>query len=187
MKKMIPYVMIALLFVASSAIAGTEKGYKEIQLQGSFVNTTNSENDDSTSMAMFQGSLNYFLTDWFSLGGSARIDSSVSSYEDSSEDTTMSTVFFMGNCDLYLGRPESSVVPYIGLRLGIVSYTMESGDYEDSASEVSMGGHAGLKYFPMENVSCNAEFDITTYEQESDYDNTTITNTSLLLGLSYYF
>jgi opacity protein-like surface antigen len=192
MQKSTQIILILLTFILTTpqAFAGTEQGTTEIQAQGSFVNTTNSENDDNTSISMGQLSVNYFLTDWFSIGGSGRISASNTDYEDKSrDDTTISTTFLMFNSDLYLGDPLKTFIPYLGIRIGIANYQYESGDNDNSSSTASYGGHMGLKIFPSENISWNLELDMTCYtpEAEEGQDEATITDTSLLIGFSYYF
>jgi opacity protein-like surface antigen len=181
-------ILLTLILIVPPAYAGTEQGATELQVQGSFVNTTNSENDDSTLTSTGQVSINHFLTDWFSIGGSGRISASKTDYE-SGDDSTLSTTFLMFNSDLYLGDPTKTFIPYIGIRLGIANYQFESGGDDTSSSTYSYGGHGGLKIFPTENVSWNLELDLTRYtpEAEKGQDEKTITDTSLLIGFSYYF
>ena len=190
MKKSALLILLTLILIVPLANAGTEKGATEIQVQGSFVNTTNSENDDKTMTSTGQLSVNYFLTDWFSLGGSGRLSGSKTDYEDgSTDDSTNTTTFLMFNSDLYLGGPTKTFIPYVGVRLGIANYKYESGGNDNSSSTASYGGHAGLKIFPSENISWNLELDLTSYTPDAPegQDETTYTDTSFLIGFSYYF
>ena len=182
-------ILLSLILSVPFANAGTEQGATEIQVQGAFTNTTNSENDDKTMTSTGQLSLNYFLTDWLSIGGSGRLSGSKTEYEDSSRDSTTTTSFLMFNSDLYLGGPTKTFIPYLGVRLGIANSKFESGGNDNSSSTASYGGHIGLKIFPSESVSWNLELDVTSYtpEAEEGQDEITWTNSSLLLGFSYYF
>jgi opacity protein-like surface antigen len=183
-------ILLTLILIVPFANAGTEQGATEIQVQGSFTSTTNSDNDNKTTTSAGQLSINYFLTDWLSIGGSGRLSGSKTDYEDSSvSDSTNTTTFLMLNSDLYLGGPTKTFIPYVGVRLGIANTEFESGGNDNSSSTASYGGHIGLKYFPSENVSWNLEFDVTKYtpEAEEGEDEITTTNSALLLGFSYYF
>jgi opacity protein-like surface antigen len=190
MKKTALLFLLTLILMVPSANAGTEQGAKEVQLQGSFVNSTNSENDDKTTTSTGQLTFNYFLTNWFSLGGTARISGSRTDYEDENrDDTKSSTTFWLLRGDFYLGGPTSTVVPYIGAQAGIANYSSESGGNKNSSSTSAYGGHGGLRIFPSENVSWNLELDVTSYKPDVDegQEEVTYTDTSFLLGFSYYF
>jgi hypothetical protein len=190
MKKTTLLALLMLTFVVPIANAGTEKGAKEIQIQGAFAYQTNSENDDKTTTSSGQLTFNYFLANWFSLGGTARISGSNTDYEDEAiDDSTITTIFWLLRSDFYLGGPTSKLVPYLGAQFGIANYSYESGDTDSSSSTTAYGGHGGVKIFPIENISLNVELDVTSYKPEAEdgEDEVTTTNTSLLVGFSYYF
>jgi opacity protein-like surface antigen len=182
--------ILSLTLIVPIADAGTEQGTTEIQVQGAFTNEINNENDDKTQTSTGQLAINYFLTDWVSIGGSGRLSGSKTDYEDSSMDDSNITIsFLMFNGDLYLGGPTKAFIPYVGIRLGIANSKVESGDDDNSSSTLAYGGHIGLKIFPSESISWNLEFDVAQYtpEAEEGQDEVTRTSNSLLLGFSYYF
>jgi outer membrane protein W len=169
------------------AMAGTEGGDKEIQVQGSFSSMTNSVNDDETYTSTVQLAFNYFFTSNISIGGTWRGQSSVTEPENGDSSTTTNN-FLLLRGDFYLGSATSQIMPYIGAQIGQVNYTYESGGDEDSDSMGTYGFHGGLKIFAGENTSWNIELDTTTYTMEQDYgDDIDINITSILFGFSYYF
>jgi hypothetical protein len=190
MKKVFIMVVVV-LFVAQFAFAGMEGGDKEIQIQGSVSNITNSEDDTEITTTNVQLIFNYFFTPNFSIGGTWWGNRTEFS-PDEGDDSTLTNNFLLLRGDGYLGSATSKAVPYLGLHVGQSSYAIESGDYDDSGSTSAYGWHAGLKIFATENSSWNIELNQTIYspdvddeeEEEVDVD---LTNTQILVGFSYYF
>ena len=173
--------------VTGIAMAGTEAGDKEIQLQGSVSNTTNSENDNSSTISTVQITFNYFLGSNLSIGGTWRGSSTL--FEPEAGDETEYTYnFFMARADLYLGSATSNIMPYIGGQVGIANTTIKSGTYDESDSQNSYGFHGGIKIFAGETMSWNLELDRTIYPVEPPYgDSYDEYVDSFFAGFSYYF
>jgi len=188
MKKTATLTILMLLLFAIPVLAGTTSGDKEIQLQGSFTNTSNNQNDRTTDTLSAQVGFNYFFTSNISIGGLWRGSGSVSDDGDGNE-TTTTTNFLLVRADLYLGNAASKVMPYVGGQAGQASYTRDDGDEETSSSSGAYGFHGGLKIFPSERISWNIELDSTTYtfESEATDDEYKSYNNSLFVGFSYYF
>jgi len=191
MKKVL-IMMVVVLSVAQFAFAGMEGGDKEIQIQGSMSNITNSEDDSEITTTNLQLAFNYFFTSNFSIGGTWWGNRSTFS-PDEGDDSTLTNNFLLLRATGYLGSATSKVVPYLGGQVGQSSYTLESGDFDDSGSTSAYGWHVGLKIFATENTSWNIELNQTIYspdideeegEEELDID---LTNTQILVGFSYYF
>jgi len=187
MKKVAILVVVIMMAITHAAFAGTEAGDKEIQVQGTVSNTTNSVNDDSTSTSTIQVSFNYFFSPNISIGGTYR--GTGSKDEPESGDSSISTqTFLLARGDLYLGSATSQVMPYIGGQIGQISWTDERGDEEYSDSVGTYGFHGGIKIFAGENVSWNLELDRTIYEYEPDFGETIeLIVDSFFAGFSYYF
>lgn len=187
MKRVLIWTVVIMMAMTGAAVAGTEGGDKEIQIQGSFATVTNSENDDETYTSTVQLAFNYFFTSNVSIGGTWRGQSSVNEPEIGDTSTTTNN-FLLLRGDFYLGSALSKVMPYIGAQIGQVSYTYESSGNKDSDSMGTYGFHGGLKIFASENTSWNIEFDTTTYTIEQDSgEDIDINITSILFGFSYYF
>jgi len=191
MKKLMALIVIVLLGVANYSYAGTEKGMKELQVQGSFSTVTNSVDEDQRDTLSSQLTFNYFLSSYFSLGGSARLSNSVTEYDKSKnmDDSKSETTFLFLRGDLYLGGGRHSFVPYIGAHGGQIDSDTKTGNNVFSYSTEAYGAHGGFKVFPNESTSWNIELDQTSYKPEfqgivSTYKTT---NRSLLVGFSYYF
>ena len=132
MKKLCGFFIIMIFGMASYANAATEAGMSEIQVQGSFYKQSNSE-DDVVSHNLTGGlNYNYFLRSNFSLGGNIRLSGSTTDYDDERDDSEVTTAFFMLRGDLYLGRSNQSVIPYIGAKVGFATY-----NYDDCANDYS--------------------------------------------------
>ena len=182
-------VAVAMVITAvGTAVAGSQSGDKEIQIQGSVSKFTNSEDDDTSTTTSVQLTFNYFFSPNISIGGTWWGNNSVTEPEDSDKSTTK-TNFLLLRGDLYLGSATSKIVPYIGGHAGQSSYTYESAGYDSSGSTSAYGWHGGLKIFATENTSWNLELNTTTYtpEAEDGAKEIDFTNTQLLVGFSYYF
>jgi len=189
MKKLCSVFVIMIFGMVSYAYAATEAGMSEIQVQGSFYKQSNSEDDDVSYNLTGGLNYNYFLASNFSLGGNIRLSGSTTDYDDESvDDSKFTTAFFMLRGDLYLGRSNQSVIPYIGAKVGFANYKYDQGANDYSSTTLSYGAQCGLKFFTSENTSLNIELDWTSYKADVDNDDEiTITNTGVLLGFSYYF
>lgn len=200
--KKLGLVALAICLSATGSYAATEAGSTELQIAGSYQRQVISWEDDeygSTTIAA-QLTLNKFVTDAFSLGGSVRISSTADDdWTDFAgqdvEGATSRTMFLLGRGDFYLA-PGANTIPYIGGHAGVISYTWSpgAGADEQESSVITYGVQGGLKIFSSESVSWNAELDVSLYEQEEDEDLTalgieqpTVTVTTLFVGMSYYF
>lgn len=184
MKKTVVLTVVLMVAMTGFAWAGTDAGYKEIGINGSYTKFTNSENDDERDSITAGLTFNYFFSAYFSLGGSYRITGSQNKPEGG--DTTESTNQNISlRADLLAGGPTKTVIPYIGVHGGNSSYKSEFTDY----SSFAYGAHGGLKMFPSERVSINLELDYTTTEPDDDYypDGYEDHTMSLLVGASFYF
>lgn len=177
-----------MLTVAGAAMAGTEQGDKELQIQGAIANQTNSENDDEQSTTSIQINFNYFFTSNFSIGGTWWGNNTVYEPEEG-DNTTYTSNYLLLRGDLYLGSATSKMMPYVGAHIGQENYTVESGGFESDGSTSAFGWHGGLKIFASENTSFNFEINSTTSTREIGEDEEEIeyTNNQFLVGFSYYF
>jgi hypothetical protein len=188
MKRVLIWTVVAMMALTGVAMAGTEGGDKEIQIQGSLSNTTNSDNDNKTSTSSIQLGFNYFFTSNVSIGVDYR---GIASYDEpeNGDKSTTSANFLLLRGDLYLGSATSKLMPYIGGHVGQASITMESGGNKNSFSSSTYGFQGGIKIFSGENISWNLELDQSnyTYKYEDynvEYDEYV---TSFFAGFSYYF
>ncbi len=99
--ELIILVALAMMLTATGvAMAGTEKGDKEIQIQGAINRQTNSETEDESSTRSIQLNFNYFFTSNFSIGGTWWGNSTVSEPENGDKSTTTSN-FLLLRGDFY--------------------------------------------------------------------------------------
>ena len=190
MKRAIVFLVAVAMVItaAGTAMAGSESGDKEIQIQGSLSKFTNSENDnDIDQPRLFNLPLIIFFH---------RIFQSVEPGGETIRSLNRKMVkeheihnFLLLRGDLYLGSATSKIVPYIGGHAGQSSYTYESADSDSSGSTSAYGWHGGLKIFATENTSWNLELNTTTYTPDAEDGQKEIdfTNTQFLVGFSYYF
>ena len=189
MKRTFIGIVTLMLLGTFCAMAGTQAGKKEIQIQGSLTMSGNSENKDRDTTLMGQIGLNYFLAPQFSFGLASVISSTLSQPEHGDE-TKFTLLFLMLRADVYLTSGEGSVVPYIGGQAGGVSVVSQSGGGDTQTSTgTAYGGHAGLKIFPTENTSWNVEGAATMYKSDAGGGSSSATRHeyALLVGFSYYF
>jgi len=187
MKKTVVLTVVLIMAMTGFAWAGTDAGYKEFGINGALSRVTNSENDDANNSVTVGLVFNYFFNAYFSIGGTYRVNTS--RYEPENGDPTESSSQTINlRTDLLAGGPTKTVIPYIGIHGGNTStYTERQGNSDDSSS-FSYGAHGGLKMFPSERVSVNLELDYTTFEPDTDSDDTiTIDTLSLFVGASFYF
>jgi hypothetical protein len=190
-----------LLFLGVSAEAGTRGGASQLSLFANFSSSWLDTGDDDEgsgdeedeAVGLFIGgiSYSYFFGPHFSLGLSGTVVGG------GSGETTFSTVFLSVRPDLYLGG--DTVVPYIGVDVGIATMSTDSGD-DDSSDEDSgqggllLGGHAGLKFFIGENASLDLEaglkrFTLESEEEDSDSEEEmpALMTASMSLAVSVYW
>jgi hypothetical protein len=200
--KKLALVALAVFLSATGTHAATEAGSTELQIAGSVQRQVIEFDDEEYGSTTISGqlTLNKFLSDGFSLGGSLRVSSTAEDdWTDFSgqevEGATSSLVFLLGRGDFYLA-PGANVIPYIGGHGGVISYSWSPGGgaEEQESSTLTYGLQGGLKIFSSESVSWNAELDLSLYEQEEDEDQAaaqvetpTVTVTTLFVGMSYYF
>jgi hypothetical protein len=200
--KKLGLVALAICLSATGSHAATEAGSTELQIAGSYQRQViDFEGDEYGSTTIgTQLTLNKFVRDSFSLGGTLRITStSEDDWTDFTgtqvEGATERLVFLLGRADFYLA-PGANTIPYIGGHAGVISYTWSpgAGQEEDESSVITYGVQGGLKIFSSESVSWNAELDVSLYELEEDPAMTAagiempgVTVTTLYVGMSYYF
>ncbi|HKJ00542.1 MAG TPA: outer membrane beta-barrel protein [bacterium] len=163
--------MLVLVFAAGTASAKVSKGQKEISFFGSLVNTSPDSGDSSTT-TILQVSGGVFISDPSQVGGSVILVSTDSGGVTTS--VTLLNAFFK-----YHINPQSETVPYVGGQVGFAA--AESGGFSDSG--LSFGGMVGAKFFLSENLSVNPEFNLL----HSTLFDVSVTQTTLQIGLSYYF
>ena len=187
MKKTVVLTVVLIMAMTGFAWAGTDAGYKELGINGSYSNTTNSENDNEDNMISLGIVYNYFFNAYFSIGANYRI--SGSQYKPEVGDTRESTNQFLNlRADLLAGGPTKTVIPYIGVHGGGSFYYSESEGESTDDSTFAYGAQGGLKMFPSERVSVNLELDYTTTEREDLNDETyEVNQLSLFIGASFYF
>ncbi len=186
--KRIIVAVAGLLVVAGSVLAGTQAGMSEVQIQGSFDRSGNSENDDQDYTATGQLGYNYFLAPYMSFGGVSTLSSSMSVPEEGDE-TTSQTVFAMLRLSLYLTSGSAPIVPYLGGQGGAALLTWQNEDSDDSSISLVYGGFGGLKIFASEKTSWNVEGSYVIYEPdvEENEGNVTYNTAALTVGFSYFF
>ena len=190
MKRVLIWTAVIMMAMTGAALAGTDGGDKEIQVQGSVSTLTNSEDDTRISISTVQVIFNYFFTSNISIGGTWRGSASYMEPDpDYNRDDTISTKnFFLVRGDFYLGSATSKLMPYVGAQIGQIYYTDESGGEKNSDSTGTYGFHGGLKIFAGENTSWNLEFDRTIYSEDQDNGDTLeLYIDSFFAGFSYYF
>lgn len=188
MKKTVILTVVLLMIMTGLAWAGTDAGDKEIGINGSYSNLTNSEDDDTTHFISGQIIFNYFFSAYFSVGGTFRMDNFT--YEPDQGDTSSTTSQTLNiRTDLLAGGPTKTVIPYIGVHGGNYTSKSESGGNTYDSSSFSYGLQGGLKMFPSERVSVNLELDytVTEPEVEDDEEEYTLNALSLFVGASFYF
>lgn len=188
MRKSIVLTVVLMVAMTGFAWAGTDAGYKEIGVNGSFVNTTYSDNDSERNTASVGLIFNYYFSAYFSVGINYRLTGS--KYDPENGSSTESTGQLINlRTDLLLGGPTKSVVPYIGVHGGNSSYYSKTNNDSYDSSEFAYGLQGGLKIFPSERVSVNVELDYTTTERDSGFNDETFEENamSVLFGASFYF
>jgi opacity protein-like surface antigen len=188
MKKTVVLTVALMMAMTGFAWAGTDAGYKEIGVNGSFVNTTYSDNDDERNTASVGLIFNYYFSAYFSVGINYRLTGSRSEPETGASTESTSQLINL-RTDLLLGGPTKSVIPYIGVHGGNSSYYSKTGDNDYDSSEFAYGLQGGLKMFPSERVSVNVELDYTTTERDTGFGDDTFEENemSVLFGASFYF
>ena len=179
--------VFAILFVSMSALAASMEGKSELRLDGSLQNISTDNGDVQTIAAQIV--YNKFLSDQFSLGVAFRPTIQEES-PDGGESTTVQNIFFLGRGDFYMATGDSQFVPYGGAHAGVINYTYEKGDTDESSSVLTYGVQGGGKFFVDEKTSLNLELDISIYEMdsESEYEDSQEVNVvTFLVGYSYYF
>lgn len=188
MKRMVVLTLVLMMVMTGFTWAGTDAGYKEIGINGSYSRITNSLDDDETYYSALGIVFNYFFSAYFSVGGSFRLDNFT--VEPETGDTYSSTSQTLNlRADLLAGGPTKTVIPYIGVHGGNYNSRSESGGNSYDSSSFSYGLQGGLKMFPSERVSVNLELDWTTTEPEVEdwQEEYTQDTMSLFVGASFYF
>ena len=188
MKKVVLLVMVLTMMVTGFAWAGTDAGYKELGINGSYSRITNTLDNDETHFSSLGFVFNYFFSAYFSIGGTIRLDNYTVEPEDG--DTYSNTGRTINlRADLLAGGPTKSVIPYIGLHGGNYYSESKFGGETDDSSSFSYGLQGGLKMFPSERVSVNVELDWTTTDPEvpEGVEEYTQDSMSLFVGASFYF
>jgi opacity protein-like surface antigen len=125
----------------------------------------------------------YFFGNRFSLGASLR--PVLNTYDQTGEgDSSQTGVSFLIRPDFYF-KVDRSVVPYAGLRLGLVHQASEEFGREDSHTALAGGVHAGLKFYVSEQISWDVEGDATLYAWSGDDYDASATAVSLLVALCW--
>jgi len=186
MKKTVVLTVVLTMVITGFAWAGTDKGYKEIGINAALSRITISDSDDALNNLYLGVVFNYFLSEKFSIGGSYRVNLSSTELDDDALETTIQTLGL--RADLLAGGPTKTVIPYIGLHGGDTFINIVFADESADSSSFSYGLHGGLKLFPSERVSVNLELDYTTFDPDTDSEETvTIDALSLFVGASFYF
>ena len=187
MKKAVVLTVVLTMAMAGFAWAGTDKGYKEIGINGALSRITMSSSDDVINNLYMGVVFNYFFSAYFSIGATYRVNLTSTEMEDGETlNTTFQTLGLRAG--LLGGSPTKTVIPYIGLHGGNTYIYIEYADDSGDSSSFSYGAHGGLKIFPSERVSLNLELDYTTSEPDTDSNGTvTLDILSLFVGASFYF
>jgi Outer membrane protein beta-barrel domain len=162
---------LMLLIAGAPASAKVKQGDKEIAFFGALISQS-FDSGGSASEALIQVSGGFFISNASQVGGSLINVSS---------DTggVTSTVRLINGFYKFHFNTDTDTVPYVGAQAGVaeadVGGTSESG--------ASFGAMAGVKMFLSENLSVNPEFNIL----HSTLAGVGVTQTTLQIGLSYYF
>lgn len=125
--------------------------------------------DDTTDYQILTVGFSYFPKDFLEAKGGLMILNA--------EDFTAYSL--LAQCNYLFFKPDTVIVPYAGVQLGFSGY-----DYDgDDDTAVSYGLQGGAKYFLSEDLSVNAELNYLVTNVDPD----DVKNTSVLIGLSYYF
>lgn len=174
MKRMIVVlaVFIALVIGTATSYGGIGIGTREVSAFGALTRTSYGSFDDTDLTIGLTA--NYFVTDVVSIG--ATVIGSM--YKPDGGDTS-AAIYYLGRSDYYFVSPGQDLIPYVGGRLGFISF--ESGG--DSEVEFVYGFQGGGKLFLQENTSLNGELSYTRFEVR----NTSTDVIQFTIGFSLYF
>lgn len=175
MNKTISLICICLFIIvsASTSFAKIQKleGQKAISANAnlSWLDT----GDDTSGNRTLTFGFSYFPKDFLEAKGNLLI----MNMDAGDDDITIFSI--LGQCNYLFFKANSNIVPYAGVQLGFSGY--DFGDEDDTS--ISYGVQGGAKFFLSEDLSLNAELNylVTTIDPDD------VKNTSLLVGLSYYF
>jgi hypothetical protein len=160
--RIIRYVVVAFVSLASVAVAQQEQGDKEIGIGGSISYMKPADGSAAAAFGSVQASLGVFATRNLKLsaGTSLSIDSP------SGEGTTTSGTLVYGG-SYYFGAAGAKTYPYIGAG-GATSFSGQEG----AASVTSANGYLGLQHFVNRNASFFVQADIFPSETATSVLNT---------------
>jgi opacity protein-like surface antigen len=181
-KSVIVAALVVLALGRMAARAGVEQGMNEVSILGDVHRIT--QEDDSFATFAVAATYNRYLLDNVSIGADLKYMAAMLS---TAKDIT--AIYLMARSD-YCFMPESDVVPYIGLRLGLVEYEIGDSDVVDkyTGTTFAYGGQAGVKWFAVENMSLNLELSYTAFTlPDSGETDDQMGDLGVLIGASVYF
>lgn len=166
-------VLVTLAIGTMNSYGGIGYGTKEVSAFGTLTRTSTGSFDDTDLTIGLTA--NYFVTDTLSIGATV-----IGSMFKPDDGDTSTAIFYLGRSDYYFVAPGQNLIPYVGGRLGFISF---EGDGE-SEVELVYGAQAGGKIFLQENTSLNGELSYTRYEI-GDFPSTD--QIQFTVGFSLYF
>jgi opacity protein-like surface antigen len=187
MKKLALMAAVIVMCAGSAVVAraGVAQGMNEVSVLGDVNRVTDKSGGDSESKAYVSLDLGYnrFLTDALSVGAS--LDYSTTQINSKFDDTT--TIYLLAHSDYHF-MPDAAAVPYAGLRLGAVNYTLGSDSTEYSTTTIAYGLEGGVKWFVVENVALKAELSYTMFTLSDTGENDDdMSDLSVMIGASLFF
>jgi hypothetical protein len=168
----------------AAAVAAPHAGDREITAQASIQDQaiTGSGLDSTTSTtttAMLEGG--YFLNPHLQLGVSYLISQSLTKAAGVS--VTSGAEFIDGLVNYHFETSNVALWPYVGARFGVVRFAFNG----TISQSFSPGIAAGVRYFPSEDLSINAEYGLRSYSVTIEGTTINISTATMLVGFSYFF
>jgi opacity protein-like surface antigen len=184
MKKLALVTAVVAMCAVSGVVAraGVEQGMNEVSVLGDL--HLLSQNEDSRATASAAVTYNRYVMDNVSVGADLKfISAQVYTGENDAFSEDVTEIYVMGRSDYYF-MPESDMVPYVGLRLGLVDYMMGS----DSWATFAYGAQGGMKWFVVENVSVNLELSYTAFTlTDAGTEDDSMGDLGIQIGASLFF
>ncbi len=184
MKKLAVVAAVVAMCVVSGVVAraGVEQGMNEVSVLGDIHRV--SQNSDARATVSAAVTYNRYLLDNVSVGADLKfISAQVNTADSDAFSEDMTAIYLMGRSDYYF-TPENEVVPYVGLRLGMVNYSMGS----DSWATFAYGAQGGMKWFVVENVSVNFELSYTAFTlTDAGLEDDSMGDLGIQIGASLFF
>lgn len=183
--------MVTHVYAAGAGIgAGSNEAFGQAQIQNVSSKTKGSPNTNTTTMAIYTVGYGRFITDALQLGVS-HIGIIGNTDDGAGSKNTAAVYGIDGFAKYHFYTKGQTVVPYVGLQVGYLGLTANSGGGgpDSTGSSVSYGGMGGLKFFLSENFAITTELNYRRYEMKMSpgNDESTSDQISFLVGFAVYF